>query len=240
MILRPTAFRIRNYKSILDSGICTLSGDGITVLAGQNEAGKTSILTALHEFNLAAGIKSKSQDYIPDHAPDSVPQIDILFEADIERIVEALAGDSLEINPSFLEAWRKQTTFWLFKQPTTGTLFLDSTLVKSWPKEDTTKPEKTTEADTPPEKPVRYATWAEIAKVLYELWPDFVYFDSFDDQLPREIAIDLETKSVSGVLKSEEPNLPQSVLDFLTLSGIDLTKVRELAGLENEKKYAIT
>jgi hypothetical protein len=45
--LRPLAFRIYDFKSISDSGLCTFSQDGITVLAGQNESGKTSILTAL-------------------------------------------------------------------------------------------------------------------------------------------------------------------------------------------------
>jgi hypothetical protein len=124
MILRPTAFRIHHYKSIQDSVICTLSGDGITVLAGQNEAGKTNVLTALNEFNLPIGVKSKSQDFIPDHAPDAIPQIDILFEGEIDGIVEALGEDSLEIAPTFLDAWRKQPTFWLLRQPTTGVMYL--------------------------------------------------------------------------------------------------------------------
>jgi predicted ATP-dependent endonuclease of OLD family len=242
MILRPIAFRILNYKSIRDSGVCTLSGDGITVLAGQNEAGKTSILTALDEFNLDMGVKSANQDFIPDHSPDSIPQIHILFEADIDGISEVLAQDSIIINPSFVEAWRKQPKFWLFKQPTTGNLYLDSELAKSWPKEEIPKTAKaadgaTTEGETSEAIPeVKYATWSQLGRKLFHLWPEFVYFDSFDDRLPREIEIDLVTKAIGGAVVLGEPDLPQPVLDFLMLSGIDLNKVRELAALSNEKK----
>lgn len=44
-------FQIQNFKSIQDSGVCYLpSPDNITILAGQNESGKSSILQALHSF----------------------------------------------------------------------------------------------------------------------------------------------------------------------------------------------
>ncbi len=48
MIIR--AFQIKNYRSIIDSGICFLSQDNITALIGQNESGKTSVLEALLSF----------------------------------------------------------------------------------------------------------------------------------------------------------------------------------------------
>lgn len=40
-------FRITNFRSIVDSGWCRLSPDDVTVLIGQNESGKTSVLEAL-------------------------------------------------------------------------------------------------------------------------------------------------------------------------------------------------
>lgn len=42
------AFRITNFRSVIDSGWVSLSPDGVTVLVGQNESGKTSVLQALH------------------------------------------------------------------------------------------------------------------------------------------------------------------------------------------------
>jgi len=45
-----SAFQIKNYRSIVDSGKCYLSPDNITSLIGQNESGKTSVLEALRSF----------------------------------------------------------------------------------------------------------------------------------------------------------------------------------------------
>ena len=48
--MRLQSFRVANYKSIEGSGACYLS-DRITILAGKNEAGKSSLLEALCDFN---------------------------------------------------------------------------------------------------------------------------------------------------------------------------------------------
>jgi len=53
------SFRIKNYRSIKDSGICYVSGDNITILAGKNESGKTAILEALEDFNTEREIRKK-------------------------------------------------------------------------------------------------------------------------------------------------------------------------------------
>ncbi len=48
--MRLESFRIKNYRSIIDTGWITISPDNITTLIGQNESGKTSILEALNSF----------------------------------------------------------------------------------------------------------------------------------------------------------------------------------------------
>ncbi len=49
--MRLQSFQIEHVKSIINSGVCHLSEkDNITVLAGQNEAGKSAILEALNYF----------------------------------------------------------------------------------------------------------------------------------------------------------------------------------------------
>lgn len=48
--MKIEAFRIKHFRSIVDTGWCKLSSDGITVLIGQNESGKTSILAALSKL----------------------------------------------------------------------------------------------------------------------------------------------------------------------------------------------
>ncbi len=44
------SFRIQNFRSIVDSDWRNLSSDHITVLIGQNESGKTTVLEALYSF----------------------------------------------------------------------------------------------------------------------------------------------------------------------------------------------
>ncbi len=48
--MRLLEFRIKNFRSIVDSGWNTLSSDNITALIGQNESGKTSVLEGLYSF----------------------------------------------------------------------------------------------------------------------------------------------------------------------------------------------
>jgi len=49
-MIKLSAFRIRNFRSIVDSGWQYLSPDNITCLIGQNESGKTSVLEGLRAF----------------------------------------------------------------------------------------------------------------------------------------------------------------------------------------------
>lgn len=52
-------FQIRNYKSIDDSKVCYLEKD-MTIFAGKNESGKSSILEALNDFNYGKKISEDS------------------------------------------------------------------------------------------------------------------------------------------------------------------------------------
>lgn len=49
--MRLKAFRIQNYRSVIDTGWCYTPNDNITVLIGQNESGKTTVLEALQSFH---------------------------------------------------------------------------------------------------------------------------------------------------------------------------------------------
>lgn len=49
-MVKISAFRIRNFRSIVDTGWQSLSPDNITCLIGQNESGKTSVLEGLKAF----------------------------------------------------------------------------------------------------------------------------------------------------------------------------------------------
>lgn len=71
--MKLTKFRIRNYKSIIDSGDCYPT-ESVTILAGKNEAGKSSILEALSEFSTNTLISDKA---IPITNPALKPSVEI-------------------------------------------------------------------------------------------------------------------------------------------------------------------
>ncbi|MFJ5317510.1 AAA family ATPase [Pectobacterium versatile] len=51
--MKLESFRVRNFRSVFDSGIITT--DKLTAILGRNESGKTNLLLALHSLNPAEG-----------------------------------------------------------------------------------------------------------------------------------------------------------------------------------------
>jgi len=89
------SFRIRNYRSIVDSGECFLSGDGITILAGMNEAGKTAILEALEDFSTEKTFRKESKPIVNSK---SVQEVSVTFRLDGELIKELYNSIGIEYN----------------------------------------------------------------------------------------------------------------------------------------------
>ena len=83
--MRLCAFRIRNFKSIVDTGVCHLSEtDNILVLAGQNEAGKSAVVQALGFFG-----KGPTKDFERLHRRQKYsPEIHCEFSLSREEIEE--------------------------------------------------------------------------------------------------------------------------------------------------------
>lgn len=77
-------FRIKNFKSIEDTGECELASD-ITVLAGKNEAGKTVILQALEKFNRD---KEFNEEDKPLDRPNDKPEVILVFKLSKEDFSE--------------------------------------------------------------------------------------------------------------------------------------------------------
>lgn len=90
------SFRIRNYRSIKDSGICYTSGDNITILAGRNESGKTAILEALEDFGTEREIRKEA---IPFHEEGKMPEITVTFKTGKETLkdISEESGFKIEI-----------------------------------------------------------------------------------------------------------------------------------------------
>lgn len=282
----PKAFRIRDFKSIVDSGICPLSGDSITVLAGQNEAGKTAILTALRDFDLPKGSAPRTPEFIPEGRYDAAPCVSVEFEIDLKDIVVNLTNDGLMVPSSALEHLRKHSRLWIEKDLLEGLFKLDPRVKVFWEQEGAMSNRSVIDMINPePPSQMRLLEPDEFAAWLRDYWPTFIYFDSFGDTLPREVEIDdvlpqkkdktveqppaseintekyaealkaLRTLSLPAGTQTHAPNpippstetprssgvparlrkktrkgAPQPVLDFLTLSGVDLDRLVSLSG----------
>ena len=104
-------FRIKNFKSIIDSGDCYLT-DTITILAGKNESGKTSILEALEDFDADRSIRESAKSI---KSPDAIPEISITFTVEKDTVKEvlteigsaqkAVTGVELEIIKTFPDTY---------------------------------------------------------------------------------------------------------------------------------------
>ena len=91
--MKLLSFRIKNFKSILDSGECSLASD-ITVLAGKNEAGKTVVFEALEKFNQGDDYNFNEEDQ-PLEKPDLEPEVSLTFKVDKSDFNELTADISL-------------------------------------------------------------------------------------------------------------------------------------------------
>jgi hypothetical protein len=257
-LLKPKAFRIHDFKSIKNSGVCELSGDGITVLAGQNEAGKTAILTALRDFDEEPGTPPQTKDYWPDDADNEVrPRVAVGFENDADQIKNHFRDSKIEIPDGIVNWLNTATEIWVERDLERGQFQLSPEIQDLWeePKsssqaEDDKGPsEEIVESDvdevesdvdeagagvaTNVEAP-KSCTPSTLAPELRMLLPNFLYFDTFGHTLPRTVSLSalMPKKTASptaGASGSPPATVPQAVRDFITLSGIDVNRLQALS-----------
>lgn len=79
--MKITRFRIKNYKSIIDTGDCILD-QKITIFAGKNESGKSTILEALSDFDVK---KTIDKNKIPITNGDSELKLQIIITFEISK-----------------------------------------------------------------------------------------------------------------------------------------------------------
>ena len=214
--LRPIAFRIRDFRSIRDSGICHLSADRITVLAGQNESGKSAILYALRDFDGPEGQPPLTPEYLPEGVVAPRPEVSILFAFDPVDLLSALKEREIYI-PKAAEVVIGQTeSLWVTRDLQTGKYKLDESLTAMWHAAIEAEPEQI------PGIKASILDAAAFVSYLHSLWPAIIHFDAFSDLLPRSMPITDSTP-------------PQAVQDFLQLSDTSIETVKKFAGEPHPK-----
>lgn len=92
--MKLDSFRIKNFRSIKDSGDCYLNPN-ITILAGKNESGKTNVLEGLEKLN--KNLKFEESDKPLHFKTDEPIQIEFHFEIDNKEVKNILKKVEIDI-----------------------------------------------------------------------------------------------------------------------------------------------
>jgi AAA ATPase domain len=117
--MKILSVRVKNFRSIVDSGCVPLSHDGVTVFVGQNESGKTSLLDAIN--CVVGGAKLSADDTRVDEAlPEVELQIDV-NRAALEEHLKEISEAHVSLLDSHLEEKKgKLTLKYTWKNSTDG------------------------------------------------------------------------------------------------------------------------
>lgn len=206
--MRITAFRVQNFRSIIDSGWQNLSQDNITALIGQNESGKSSILEALIAYET-------SEIYEDDTRSDgNLPRISISYKIEKPSEVFEISSPapksiiSNEANPdsriNLVRTWAKSGTTYL------DNLELEEAAVKSL------FPHKIMETKETGEQVEKEITEVDFIYEFFPTTPKITLFSDKNSILPNTINIkDLIDK------KSTIPGR-DAVINWMQISGLNV------------------
>lgn len=209
--MKLLSFQIKNYRSIVDSGIVKLSElDNVTVLAGQNESGKSSVLHALHDFekgefdadSLPFSIESDPVQSVTctykigknDNFADAISEIVIE-----EFKLEVPEGEQV-LDPATINNIKEFTVTKIKEGGNLRTeidegpfnIFVAAILDKT--QQPTEQPAEGEEAKEPEQTTGKYITIGEgengkVADIFWQSAPKIIFFDDFCDLLPDNILI---------------------------------------------------
>ncbi|TKT71886.1 hypothetical protein YH63_010910 [Afipia massiliensis] len=238
--MKLTDFRILNFRSIKDSGWCSFSADGTTVLIGQNESGKTSILAALEKsFN---GINLEDDDV---RAGEPLPRVIIRLITSFNELENSFSNspkeqlDALEKyltktkgRLEFSKSWVRSTTNKDQRYEDIDSIedpLLAEMLNKNWPaskpvprkeKPEEEEEEKTSDEEGDDSGKIIQLTAELVANAVYTEAPLTVLFDEKTGLLPN--SIDVVVKDGSYTLSGEGETAAEN---YLEIAGINLQEL---------------
>ena len=238
--MKLKSFRIENYKSIIDSGEqhCYLSNnDNITVLAGQNESGKSSILQALRDFEFN---EVSEESFYDSEIPIKVTcKYEIEKEYDIEsKLLKNEKLDLTEFTSIFKEL--KEIIFiksFLVNEKSSSIYFDDVFYSKIFNAFYSSKINSETTISESEKESYKKLVDDYIDSIILELFdwlPRMVFFDDFCDLLPNSILLaDLKNKNTKAKGYQAVKNI-EIILDkdFTKFENLKIEKHRI-----EEKKY---
>lgn len=217
--MKLQAFRIKDFRSIKDSGWQNFSFDNVTGLIGQNEAGKTAILEALYSFST----REISEDVL--RSDETMPEVSCSFQVEWEGIKELFEEKVLPKGLAKLLRGKKRINLKMtwdavdsegelaLEEDDMLALFESPEAESSEESVDEEKPE--VEAVEQSEK-LKEVTGEEFIDTFFDEIPEFELFEDFASLLPDTIDIeDLQSKNekVEGYKGAE---------NLLAIAGLDL------------------
>lgn len=215
--MRLLNFQTKNYRSIVDSGIVKISElDNVTVLAGQNESGKSSLLSSLYDFE-EGDFKEDSLPFSIDRTP--VQSVSCTYKIEDESLGELLSeiiadDNNLELadGENILDSKKvnriTEITLTRVKQDGKLRLEVDKNTFDIFKASILDKLNQTPlpEGTTPPTEPVKQKYLdipddgnEQVAVIFWKITPMIVFFDDFCDLLPDRISVDaLKTKKTDS------------------------------------------
>lgn len=218
-----TSFRIKNFRSIVDTDWISLSPDNVTVLVGQNESGKSSILDAL---SLALTNENITADDIRSDSPTPEVEIKLAVETNVLRKkLSKFIPESLKPVETHLKAnGNLINLIFRWEIQSDGTFAIDYDLSdkelkiaieeeqnRYTPLEESNENAETEEKKSSPLSP------EELAHTLNLSAPYSTSFSAFEELLPSEIDIN-EKNELAG-------NGENAANNFLEIANIDIKKL---------------
>lgn len=217
--MRLISFRIKNFKSIIDTGECSLSkNDNILVLAGQNETGKSAIIEALNFFGNGPTEDFGRLNRRKEEHPEVVCKFS-LNDEDIENIFYETQNENLKDylkEKPVLRFVRGSVDEDAFEEICLTSENLEE--LNSFFQERTTEEEKEvseTKDDTQSDQGEKEPTIKSVESLeefLINEIRDFIFYNTFTDQLPGIVTI-------SGIEKYP------AVLDFEKVFNVDFKEL---------------
>lgn len=213
--MRLKSFRVKNFKSIVDTGECHFSDqDNLLVLAGQNEAGKSAVIEALHFFGEGA-----SEEFERLHRrQDEAPEVRCKFSLDGQDIQNIF----IETKNAKLKKFLEKNPLVEFRRGSTeeddfeDVYFSDEThqsLQAFFPDEDEEADTENAEAEADDDSP-SITTVDGLQDFIWTESRDFTFYDTFTDLLPGVVSV------------AEIKNHP-AVRDFEKVFGVDFSEAAE-------------
>lgn len=249
--MKLKSFRIKNYKSIQDTGDVLLDKGRIATFAGQNESGKSSILEALDAYERSVF----DPDSVPFDFDDAIQEVsctysledsDKDFWEDIEKSIAENYKLTCEnvgdiVDTTKLSKTVKEFTITRFTEHADRKSVLislndnvfkiiQSAIVESTVNSEVKKEDGTTENKAEKKKVFDLPDGgnADIAEILWKNTPRIILFNDFCDLLPDKFSI--------ADLKADKKDAKgyKAVKNFEKLAGADFLKLFELDDLKRD------